>query len=46
MLLNYLGALDMLNYMGSDVEGLIHFLRVYCMVDVTNIDILEIMLNS
>ena len=41
-LLNYLGALDMLNYVGSAVEGLINFLRVYCMVDVTNIGTLKL----
>ena len=38
-LLNYLGSLDMLNYMGSMVEGVINP-RLCCMVDVTNIDIL------
>ena len=33
----------MLDYMGSIVGGMINLLRLYCMVDVTNIDILEIM---
>ena len=32
----------MLNFMGSTVEGVINFLRLYCMVDVTNIDILKL----
>ena len=32
----------MLNYKGSTVEGVINLLRLYCMVDVTNIDILEL----
>ena len=41
-LLNYLGSLDMLNYMGSIVEGVINLLRLCCMVDVTNIDILKL----
>ena len=40
-LLNYLASLDMLNYMGSMVEGVINLLRLCYMVDVTNIDILE-----
>ena len=42
-LLSYLGSLDMLNYMRSSVEGVKNLFRLYCMVDVTNIDILEIM---
>jgi len=41
-LLNYPGSLDMLNYMGSAVEGVINLLRLYCMVDVTNIDVLKL----
>ena len=41
-LLSYLGSLDMLNYMGNTVERVINLLRLYCMVDVTNIDILEL----
>ena len=41
-LLNYLDSLDMLNYMGSIVEGVINLPRLYCMVDVTNIDILKL----
>ena len=40
-LLSYLGSLDMLSYMGSTVEGVIN-LRLYCMVDVINIDILKL----
>ena len=32
--------------MGSTAEGVVNLLRLYCMVDVTNIDILEIMWNS
>ena len=32
----------MLNYMGSIVGGVMNLLRLYCMADVTNIDILEI----
>ena len=32
----------MLNYMRSTVEGVINLFRLYCMVDVTNIDILEL----
>ena len=32
----------MLNYMGSTVEGVINLLRLYCMVDVTNTDILKL----
>ena len=31
----------MLNYMGS-TEGVINLLRLYCMADVTNIDILKL----
>ena len=46
-LLNYfLSSFDMLNYMGSIFRGVMNLLRLYCMVDVTNIDILEIMWNS
>ena len=41
-LLNYLGSLDMLHYMGSAVEGVTDLLLLYCMVDVTNIDILKL----
>ena len=41
-LLRYLSSLDMLNYMGIIVEGVINLLRLYCMVDVTNIDILKL----
>ena len=32
----------MLNYMGSTVEGVINLFSLYCMVDVTNIDILKL----
>ena len=32
----------MLNYMGSIVGGVMNLLSLYCMADVTNIDILEI----
>ena len=32
----------MLNDLRSTVEGVINLLRLYCMVDVTNIDILEL----
>ena len=32
----------MLNYMRSTIEGVINLLRLYCMVDVTNIDILKL----
>ena len=32
----------MLNYMRSTVEGVINLLRLYCIVDVTNIDILKL----
>ena len=32
----------MLNYTGSPVEGVINLLRLYCMVDVTNIDVLKL----
>ena len=42
-ILNYLSSFDMLNYMGSIVAGVMTLLRLYFMVDVTNIDILEIM---
>ena len=42
-ILNYLSLFDMLNYMGSIVGGVANLVRLYCMVDVTNIDILEIM---
>ena len=31
----------MFNYMGSTIEGVKNF-RLYCMVDVTNIDILKL----
>ena len=36
----------MLNYMGSIVGGVMNLLRLYGMVDVTNMDILEGMWNS
>ena len=42
-ILNYLSSFDMLNYMGSVVGGVVNLVRLYCMVDVTNIDILEFM---
>ena len=42
-ILNYLSSFDMLNYMGSIVGGVMTLLRLYFMVDVTNIAILEIM---
>ena len=42
-LLNYLSSSDMLNYMGSIFRGVMNLIRLYSMVDVTNIDILEIM---
>ena len=32
----------MLNYMGRTVEGVISLFRLYCMADVTNIDILKV----
>ena len=32
----------MLNYMEIAIEGVINLLRLYCMVDVTNIDILKL----
>ena len=32
----------MLSYMGSTVEGMINLLRLYSMVDVTNIGILKL----
>ena len=32
----------MLNYKGSTVEEVINLLRLYCMVDVTNIGILKL----
>jgi len=41
-LLNYLSSFDMLNYLGSIVGGVMNLLRLYCVVDVTYIDILEI----
>jgi len=41
-LLSYLGSLDVLNYMGSTVEGVINLFRFHCMADVTNIDILKL----
>ena len=34
--------MDVLNYMGSTVEGVINLFRLYCMADVTNIDILKL----
>ena len=45
-ILNYLSSFDMLNYMGIIVGGVVNLVQLHCMVDVTNIDILEIMLNS
>ena len=33
----------MLNYMGIIVGGVVNLVQLHCMVDVTNIDILEIM---
>ena len=33
----------MLNYMGRIVGGVTNFLRLYCIVDITYMDILEIM---
>ena len=44
-ILNYLGPSDMLSYIRSIVGRVIN-LRLYCMVDVTNIDILKPMWNS
>ena len=41
-ILNYLSSFDMLNYMGSIVGGVMNLLRLYCMADVTYLDILEI----
>ena len=32
----------MLNYLGSTVGGVMNLLRLYCMADVTYLDILEI----
>ena len=32
----------MLNYMGSTVKGVKNLFRLYCIVDVTNIDILKL----
>ena len=32
----------MLNHMGSTVKGMINIFRLYCVVDVTNIDILKL----
>jgi len=40
--LKYLGSFDMLNYMGNTVGGVVNLLRLYCMVDITNIDILKL----
>ena len=34
--------MDMLNYLRSSVEGVINLFRLYCMVDVTNIDVLKL----
>ena len=44
-ILNYLSSFDMLNYMGSIVGGVRDLLRLYCMADVTYIDVLEITKN-
>ena len=41
-ILNYLSSFDMLNCMGIIVKGVINLLRLYCMADVTYLDILEI----
>ena len=38
----YLGSLEMLNYMRSTVEGVINLFRSYCIVDVSNTDILKL----
>ena len=32
----------MLNYIRSNVEGVMNIFRLYCMVDVTNIDVLKL----
>ena len=37
-----MGSFDMLNYMGNTVGGVINLLRLYCMVDITTIDILKL----
>ena len=42
-ILNCLSSFDVLNYMGSIVGGIMNLLGLYSIVDVTNIDILEIM---
>ena len=42
-ILNYLSSFDMLNYVGSIAGGAMNLVRLYCMADVTNIDILESM---
>ena len=39
---NYLSSFDMLNYMGSIARREMNHLRLYCMAEVTNIEILEI----
>ena len=41
-LLSYLGSLDMLNFIRITVEEVTNLFRLYCMVDVTNIDILKL----
>ena len=41
-LLSYLGSLDVLNYMGSTIKGVKNLFKLYCIVDVTNIDILKL----
>ena len=45
-LLNHLGSLDMLGYMGSIVEGMINLLRSYYMVDLLTYIYPKIMWNS
>ena len=42
-ILNYLGSFDMFNYMGSTVGGMMNLLRLYCMVNASTVDILNIM---
>ena len=39
---SYLGSPDMLNYMRSTAEGVINLFRSYCIVDVSNTDILKL----
>lgn len=35
-------SFDMLTYMGIIIEGVINLLRLYCMVDITNVAILKL----